>query len=389
MSDNHKTSLELRSLVSPDGVLRLSLVRAPIAEPGPDEVLVRIEAAPINPSDVGLLLAFADVGSVKVRGVGEARAVEAVIPGRFIPLLAARMGQSLPAGNEGAGVVIKAGSSEQARALLGKTVAVLGGAMYAQYRTVKVADVLPLPAGAAPADGASCFINPLTSLCMVETMRREGHTALVNTAAASNLGQMLNRICMKDGIGLVNIVRSAEQAKLLREMGALHVCNSNDSQFTDQLTQALVETGATVAFDAVGGGKLADQILSCMEAAANRQTAQYSRYGSTTYKQVYIYGGLDLGPTELTRAFGFAWGVGGWLLRPFLATLSAVERQRLQARVVAEIKTTFASHYTRVISLAQALEPDVIAAYARRATGQKYLINPNGSAAAAWTAEGR
>jgi len=283
----------------------------------------------------------------------------------------------MPVGNEGAGVVIKTGSSEAARALMGRTVAMIGGAMYAQYRCLKVNECLPLPQGTTPAEGASCFVNPLTALGMTETMRREGHKALVHTAAASNLGQMLNRICLKDGIPLVNIVRNKEQAGILRKIGAKHVVDSTAPGFMDDLTGALAETGATIAFDAIGGGRLAGQILTCMEAAINKTAKAYSRYGSSVHKQVYIYGSLDPRPVELNRAFGMAWGVGGWLLFPFLMKIGAEGGAKLRQRVVDELKTTFASHYTRVVSLQEALDPANIAVYAKRATGEKYLINPN------------
>jgi hypothetical protein len=291
--------------------------------------------------------------------------------------MAGRLDESMPVGNEGAGVVIKTGSSDAAKALMGKTVAMIGGAMYAQYRCLKVNECLPLPAGTTPAEGASCFVNPLTALGMTETMRREGHKALVHTAAASNLGQMLNKICIKDGIALVNIVRSEEQAEILRKIGAKYVVDSTSPGFMDELTQALVETGATIAFDAIGGGKLAGQILTGMEIAVNKTAKVYSRYGSNVHKQVYIYGGLDTRPTELNRAFGMTWSVGGWLLFPFLMKIGAADGQRLRQRVVDELKTTFASHYTKVISLQEALDPANIAVYAKRATGEKFLINPN------------
>jgi hypothetical protein len=291
--------------------------------------------------------------------------------------MAARLDESMPVGNEGAGTVVKAGSSSEAQALLGSTVAMIGGAMYAEYRTMKVRDCLVLPAGATAADGASCFVNPLTSLGMVETMKREGHRALVHTAAASNLGQMLNKICIKDGVALVNIVRSAEQADILRKIGAKHIVDSTSPTFMDDLTAALAETGATIAFDAIGGGRLAGQILTCMEIAANRNAKVYSRYGSSVHKQVYVYGSLDPGPIVLERAFGMAWGVGGWLLFPFLMKIGAADGARLRQRVLDELKTTFASHYTRVVSLQEALQPATVAAYARRATGEKFLINPS------------
>jgi len=282
----------------------------------------------------------------------------------------------MPVGNEGGGIVVAAGAAPAAQALLGKTVGVLGGAMYAQYRALKAADCLALPEGLTPADGAACFVNPLTALGMVGTMRKEGHTALVHTAAASNLGQMLNRLCIEEGVGLVNIVRSSAQADILRAAGATQICDSSAPEFMDALIEALVATRATLAFDAIGGGRLAGQILSAMEIAANRTATTYSRYGSSVHKQVYIYGGLDTGPTELNRSFGMAWGLGGWLLTPYLQKAGAAEVQALRARVAAGLKTTFASHYTRVISLRQALDLGVIAAYGRRATGEKYLINP-------------
>jgi NADPH:quinone reductase-like Zn-dependent oxidoreductase len=374
---NPDTGLQLRSLVKASGELELSLARVPRPEPGPDEVVVRIEASPINPSDLGLLLGPADLGGAVASGTADAPVLTAKIPAPFMRALTARLDESMPVGNEGAGVVIAAGASEAAQALLGKTVAILGGAMYAQYRCLKASDCLVLPAGATPADGASCFVNPLTALGMVETMRAEGHKALVHTAAASNLGQMLNKICLKDGVALVNIVRSQEQAKILRDIGAIHICNSSAPDFMEALTDALAETGATLAFDAIGGGKLVGQILNAMEAAANRTAATYSRYGSMVHKQVYIYGGLDTGPTELNRAFGMAWGIGGWLLTYFLIKIGPAEGQKLRQRVADELKTTFASSYTQEISLAEALKPEIIAAYAKKATGEKYLINPS------------
>jgi NADPH:quinone reductase-like Zn-dependent oxidoreductase len=367
--------LQLRSLVTNDGHLQLSLLRVPVAEPAPDEVVVRIDATPINPSDIGLLFGAADMTKAATSGTKQNPVVTAPIPPIALRAMGARVDQSLPVGNEGAGEVIKAGSNVQN--LLGKTVAVIGGAMYAQYRTIRAADCLVLPEGTTAAEGASCFVNPLTALGMVETMRREGHKALVHTAAASNLGQMLNKICLADNIALVNIVRSPEQADILRRIGAIHICDSSTASFMDDLIAALTDTGATLAFDAIGGGKLAGQILTAMEIAANRTAKTYSRYGSAVHKQVYIYGGLNTGPTELSRAFGMAWGLGGWLLTPFLQKIGPAEGERLRRRVANEIKTTFASHYTRVISLADALSPEAIAAYNKRATGEKYLINPN------------
>ena len=369
------SGLQLRSLVKENGELELSLASVPTPEPAADEVLVRIEAAPINPSDLGLLLGAADLSTAKQAGTADSPVVKAQVPERLMRMMAARIGQSMPVGNEGAGVVVKAGASPEAQKLVGRLVGLWGGATYAQYKVVKAADVLPLPDGASAADGASCFVNPLTALGMVETMKREGHKALVHTAAASNLGQMLVKICLKDGVGLVNIVRSEDQVKTLKAIGAKHVLNSTAPGFVEELTAALKETGATLAFDAIGGGKLANQILTAMEIAQSAGAA-YSRYGSAVHKQVYIYGGLDMGPTELTRGFGMSWGVGGWLLPIFLARAGQETAMRLRARVGAELKTTFASHYSKVISLRDALKVETIAAYNKKATGEKYLINP-------------
>ena len=371
------TGLQLRSTVRKDGVLELSLARVAVPEPQPDEVVVRVDAAPINPSDLGLLLAGADVSTAQASGTPEDPVVTASIPPAVMKTLAGRVDQSLPVGNEGAGVVVRTGSSEQAKALMGKTVAVLAGAMYAQFRCVAAGQCLVLPPGTTPAEGASCFVNPLTVLGMVETMRAEGHSGLVNTAAASNLGKMLEKLCSKDGVPLVNIVRKEEQADALRAIGAEHVVNSTTPGFMDELTEALVATGATLAFDAVGGGKLASQILSCMEAAATRTAGEYSRYGSTRHKQVYIYGTLDRSPTELTRNYGMAWGVGGWLLTNFLQKSAPEVVQRLRQRVASELETTFASHYDKEVSLAEALRPEEIAVYGKMATGHKYLLDPN------------
>ena len=371
------TSLQLRSLVQADATLQLSLEPTPVPAPGPDEVLIQVQATPINPSDIGLLLGPADLSSVVVAGSAERPRVTARIPAAAMPGLAARLGQSMPVGNEGAGLVVAAGASPAAQALLGRTVAAIGGAMYSQYRVIPAAQCLPLPEGATAAEGASCFVNPLTALGMVETMQREGHRALVHTAAASNLGQMLNRVCLKDGIGLVNIVRKPEQAALLRELGARHVCDSSAPGFRDALTDALAATGATLAFDATGGGNLAGQILQCMEAAINRTATEYSRYGSAVHKQVYLYGHLDTRPTEIQRSFGMAWGVGGWLLFPFLQKIGPAAQQALRERVAAELRTTFASHYARTVSLAGALSAEAIAFYGARHTGAKVLIDPS------------
>ena len=368
---------ELRSTIKSGGTLEIMLAEVPIPEPKDNQVVVRIDAAPVNPSDLGLLFGAADMSTAKISGSAESAMVMADIPEAMMKAMASRLDQSLPVGNEGAGVVVKAGSSELAQALMGKTVAVIGGAMYAQYRAVRVDQCLALPEGVTAADGASWFVNPMTAQGMAETMRMEGHKALVHTAAASNLGQMLNKICLQDGVDLVNIVRKPDQVEILKALGAKYVCNSSSPDFIDELTEALVATGATLAFDAIGGGRLAGQILTCMEVAANRTATEYSRYGSTVHKQVYIYGGLDRGPTEFNRGFGMVWGIGGWLLTPFLQKAGGEVINRFRQRVAAEIKTTFASHYTQEVSLAGMLTAEAMAVYGRQATGEKFLINPN------------
>jgi NADPH:quinone reductase-like Zn-dependent oxidoreductase len=375
-ADQPDTALELRSLVTSQGVLKLSLHEVEVPTPAANEVLVRVEASPINPSDLGLLIAGADMTAAAVAGTPERPVVTASLATGALEGLSPRVDQSLPVGNEGAGTVVAAGSAPAAQALLGKTVGVAGGAMYSQYRAVDASSCLVLPPGATARDGASSFVNPLTALGMLETMRREGHSALVHTAAASNLGQMLVKLCIKDNVALVNIVRKPDQEELLRSLGAVHVCNSASPSFAADLSEALKATSATLAFDATGGGTLASQILSGMEEAANATAAKYSRYGSSVHKQVYIYGALDTGPTTLTRNFGMAWGLGGWLLTPFLVTAGAETIGRLRARVAEELTTTFASTYTREVSLAGMLAPDAFDAYVKRATGEKFLVTP-------------
>jgi NADPH:quinone reductase-like Zn-dependent oxidoreductase len=369
------SGLELRSKVTSGGKLELSLEEAVVPEPAADEVVVRVEAAPINPSDLGMLLGPADAATFSAGGTAERPTATADVPQSRLAAVAGRLDQGMLVGNEGAGVVIAAGA--EALAWVGRRVATRTFGMYAQYRVARMADCLLLPHGATAREGASAFINPLTALGMVETLRREGHTALVHTAAASSLGHMLNRLCQADNIPLVNIVRSAEQVAILRGIGARYVLDSTSPDFAAALTDAVAETNATLAFDAIGGGTLVATILSCMEKAASRRATSYNRYGSSTHKQVYIYGGLDLRPTELSRNFGMAWGVGGWLMTWFLQKIGSRDTQRLRERVAAELTTTFATHYTAEISLTEALAPAVIAAYNKRATGEKYLITPN------------
>ncbi|MET0307867.1 MAG: zinc-binding dehydrogenase [Sphingomonas sp.] len=369
------TGRELRSTVREDGTLELRLDAVTLTDPAADEIIVRVEAAPINPSDLGLLLGPADVSTLRAGGTAERPVLTFDVAAGRLAGVKARVGQALPVGNEGSGTVIAAGAD--AAALIGRRVGMIGGGMYADHRKLKARDVVPLPEGASAADGASMFVNPLTALGFVETMRAEGHKAIVHTAAASNLGQMLQKLCLKDGVPLVNIVRSEEQATILREIGATHVLNSRDADFRAKLVDTIAETGATIAFDAIGGGTLGSDILQAMEQAAARGMTEYSRYGSNTFKQLYIYGALDLSPTALNRlAFGFSWSVSGWLVMPFLMKAGPEVGMRLRQRVADELTTTFASRYTRTIGLAEALDPEVLRAYDRKATGEKYLIDP-------------
>jgi NADPH:quinone reductase-like Zn-dependent oxidoreductase len=371
-----KTALQLRSHLKASGELEISLADVAVPEPGPDDVIIRVEATPINPSDLGLLVGGADMSTAVQSGTKDRPVITAKVPAPAMRAMAARMDQSMPVGNEGAGVVVKAGSSPAAQALLGKMVAGLGGEMYAQYRMLNVAQCLPLPDGTSAKDGASCFVNPLTALSFVETMRMQGRTGIVHTAAASNLGQMLVKICRQDNVPLVNIVRSKAQADLLKGLGAKHIVDSSSPNFMEELITALAETKTTLGFDAIGGGPLAGQLLVAMEAAASRNMKEFSRYGSGQETQVYIYGRLDMSPTMVPPGVGFAWNLGGYLLTPFLQKVGPEVRAKMRQRVVDELTTTFASHYTAEISLAEALDLKTLQAYNAKATGTKYLINP-------------
>jgi NADPH2:quinone reductase len=376
-NDTITSGLQLRSLVTEDGHLKLFLKSAPVPEPGEDEVVVRIEATPINPSDQMTLIIPADVTTGETNGTGADTIYTAKLRKGIESRVKPRVGKPLAAGNEGAGTVVKAGSSDAAQALLGKTVAVLDGALYCQYRKVNIMQCMTLNEGTTAREAASCFVNPLTALGFVETMRMEGHKAIIHTAAASNLGQMLNRICLNDGIDLINIVRKKEQAELLKAQGAKYICNSSDDNFMAELTAAIEETGAYIAFDATGGGNLGSHILGCMEKAALKGDQHPGPYGSTTFKQLYIYGGLDMSPTVLNRNFGFSWGINAWLLTPFTQKVGLEKTMELRQRVANELHTTFASHYSDEISLTEALDKDTVAAYSQQATGRKFLINPS------------
>ncbi len=371
-----ETALELRSTLTGDGEVTLGIQRCEVDAPTGSQVVVRVDAAPINPSDLGMLFAMGDISRATAAGEGDLPAVSVPVSDGAVAGQRGRVDQPMPTGNEGGGTIVAAGPDPQAQALLGKVVGFSSGNAYAQFRTIEASQCLPMHDGTNPAEAAAAFVNPLTALGMVETMRAEGHTALVHTVGASNLGQMLNRICLDDGVGLVNIVRSPEQVDLLRSAGAEHVCNSSAESFRSDLHEALRATGATIAFDAIGGGELADTLLAAMEKVAGEQADGFSRYGSDTHKQVYIYGGLNRGPTTLRRSYGMSWAVGGWLLTPFLITSGKEVVDRLRTRVADEITTTFASSYGMALSLTDAVDPELVKRYARMATGDKALITP-------------
>lgn len=376
---SEQTSKEIRSMVTADGNIEISIATTEIPTPSDNEVLIKVEASPINPSDLGLLISFAaDLTTLSVLGSGDGTVATMKIHPAMMGAMKPRLDQSMPVGNEGSGVIVDAGAN--AKALIGKTVGVAGGSMYSQYRCVPASSCLVMDDGTTSAEAASSFVNPLTALAFVETMKMENHSAIVNTAAASNLGQMLVKICKDDSVPLVNIVRKPEQVAVLKDLGAEHICNTSDPDFMKDLVAALIATGATLAFDATGGGnegKLPGQILAAMEIAANKTAKEYSRYGSDTYKQVYIYGGLDQSPTILNRSFGMQWGLGGWLLTPMIGRIGMERFQQMRERVAKEIKTTFASQYTQEISFEEMLQPDIIKAYAKQATGEKFLVNPH------------
>ena len=375
----YKQSKEIRSTVTSDGTVELSIVKVDLPTPANDEVLIEILAAPINPSDLALLTTFGgDLSNISISGSGDDTVASMKVHPAVMRSMKSRLDKPMPAGNEGAGVVVDAGLN--VKGLIGKTVGLAGGSMYAQYKCAPAINCLILEDGTTPVEAASSFVNPLTALSFVETMKMENHSAIVHTAAASNLGQMLIKICQSDGIPLVNIVRKNEQVEILKSIGAKYICNTSDPGFMESLINALVETGATLGFDATGGGndgELPGQILTAMEVAANKNSEQYSRYGSETYKQVYIYGGLDQNPTILKRSYGMSWGLGGWLLTPMLGKIGMEKVQEMRVRIAKEIKTTFASKYAGEISFEEMLQPEIINSYAKQSTGNKFLVNPH------------
>ena len=376
MTTSH--SKQIRSIVTSEGNIEISIVKVDKPIPADDEVLIEVHAAPINPSDIGLLLTFAgDLSNINISESGDDLVASIKIHPGLMASMKPRLDKSLAVGNEGAGIVVDAGKN--VKELIGKTVGLAGGSMYSQYICVPAINCLVMEEGTTPKEAASSFVNPLTALSFIETMKMENHSAIVHTAAASNLGQMLVKICKDDGIPLVNIVRKQEQVDILKNIGAEYVCNTSDPDFMKTLIKAVVETGATLGFDATGGGnngELPGQILSAMEVAANKNSKEYSRYGSETYKQVYIYGGLDQTPSILKRSYGMSWGLGGWLLTPMLGKIGMDKFQTMRARIAKEIKTTFASTYIQEISLEEMLQPEIINSFAKHKTGNKYLVNP-------------
>lgn len=368
------TSKQLFTLITSQGQLELSLREVETPAPKPHEVVVRIEAAPINPSDMWPMFGPANLSAAHYDSAK--KVLSAPIHQSMLARLTSRLDQVLPIGNEGAGTVIAAGDSPAAQALLGKTVSIVSGATYAQTCCVPAQACIVHHAGTTAREAASSFVNPLTALSMVETMRMEGHTALVHTAAASSLGQMLNKICIAQGIPLVNIVRNQQQADILRGIGAQYICDSSSDQFKSDLYNAIEATGATLAFDAIGGGELVSQILTAMENVGSKDAKGLNTYGSASNKQVYIYGGLDFSPTLLNRAYGMTWGIGGWLLMRFLPRLTPERIGQLQKQVADEIKTTFATTFTDELSFEQAMTPAIINQYNAKKTGEKYFINP-------------
>ena len=377
MANNSNEMMQIQSLIREDESLALRIATADVPDLRDSDVLVRIEAAPINPSDLGVLFGPADMEAASYSEDAGSPVVNAPIASHLMPSVEGRIGQSMPVGNEGAGVVVATGDSEEAQKLLGSVVGFAGGGTYSEYKRVRADQCIVVPDGTSPAQSASCFVNPMTVLGFVGTMRREGHSAIVHTAAASNLGQMLQKVALEEEFDLINIVRSSEQEEILRSIGATFICNSSSDTFKSDLTEALIQTGATLGFDATGGGKLTNDILACMERAAISTSPGFSRYGSTVHKQVYIYGGLDRNPTVLNRSYGMAWGIGGWLLTPYLQNAGAEEAQNMRERVAASITTTFASSYVQEVSLSQALAREAVDEYRKQATGQKFLINPS------------
>ncbi len=381
------TSKQLFTQITSSGELKITLNEVEVPSPKPHEVIVKVEAAPINPSDMWPMFGPADLHKAALdKG---SKTLSAPVAKAFLPRIKSRLDMILPIGNEGAGVVVAAGDSEQAQALVGKTVGILSGATYGEYCCVPAQACIAHHEGVTPVQAASSFVNPLTALGMVETMRLEGHKGLVHTAAASSLGQMLNKICLAEQVPLVNIVRNQAQADILkgitpnqseadklRNTDKRFICDSSSESFRADLYNAISSTGATLAFDAIGGGTLVSDILTTMELVGSADAVGFNTYGSPDNKQVYIYGSLDVSATVLNRAYGMTWGIGGWLLMRFLSKLPPQRVGELHKRVADEINTTFATEFSAELSLEEAMDPATIMKYNAKKTGAKFYINP-------------
>lgn len=367
------TGKQLFTTLSDDGKLTVEIADQTFPEPTGNQVLVKMEAAPINPSDLAILTGAADFDNAEY-SPGK---VVATMPEPFLSGQKSRFGQRLPAGNEGAGTVVATGDSDMARALMGQRVACVPGNAFSQYAIADAMMCLPLGDHSAE-EGASSFVNPMTALGFAENAKLDGQKAIIHTAAASNLGQMLVKICQEDDIALVNMVRKAEHVDLLKGLGATHVVNTSDGDFMDQLRGAIRETGAFYGFDPIGGGQAVDNVFKAMEQVAVTQMDEYSRYGSNQAKRMFIYGRLDFGPTILTPSYGFGWTLSGWLLTPFLQQVGMETMVRMRTRVQQDLTTTFASSYKTKVDLEGMLTKEAITDYRRMKTGEKYLVTPWG-----------
>ncbi len=367
------TGKQLFATLAPDGQLTVEVADSEFPDPTGNQVLVKMEAAPINPSDLALLLGQADLES----GEYSPGKLVATMPEPFHSASKGRHGQRLPVGNEGAGTVVATGTTDMAKALMGQRVACVPGHAYSQYATADAAMCLPL-GDLSSEVGASAFVNPMTALGFVENARMDGQKAIVHAAAASNLGQMLVKICQEDGMGLVNIVRKAEQETILRDLGAEWVVNSSAPDFLPKLMAAIDATDAYYGFDPIGGGTTVDACFKAMERVAVGKMKDYNRYGSNQQKRMFIYGRLDTGPTTLTPSYGFGWTLSGWLLTPFLAQAGVETMMRMRQRVLAGLTSTFASSYKRKVTLEQMLEKNAASDYRKMKTGEKYLVTPWG-----------
>ena len=366
------TGKQLFTTLTADGTLTLEIAENTFKDPVGNQVLVKMEAAPINPSDLAILTSAADFENAEY----SAGKVVAKMPEPFLSGQKSRHGQRLPAGNEGAGTVVATGDSDAAKALMGQRVACVPGNAFSQYAIADAAMCLPLGDHSSEA-GASSFVNPMTALGFVENARMDGQKSILHTVGASNLGQMLNRICLEDGMGLVNIVRKDEQVELLKSQGATHIVNSSGGDFMDQLKTAIDDTDAFYGFDPIGGGKMVDNCFKAMEQVAVGKMTEYSRYGSNQQKRMFIYGRLDFAPTTLSLAYGFGFTLSGWLLTPFLANAGMETVMRMRKRVLDNLTTTFASSYKEKVDLEGMLTKEAILDYKQMKTGEKYLVTPN------------